>query len=491
MFNNLDELIKTTATRIRQNKLNYQPQKLNALYYIDYAQNRNAHELAEIKAKLQKEAQIVREIGPVDPLNLHTDPSGSNLTIWISKKELKPKQTPETQIIKMGKELSDIGHTNYLLLDNQILAEVNAPYRTVLLDSTMDLAKNYDKLLVPKNNHEATIINLYKQIGQCLVLINVNDGSCLTALPATAVLKYPDQKMIKEKYQLTEDVPPLYSSLYNESRTAKPKLKSNCINVTVKEIERMVKPMKLIQMAGLPLNRLNVDDFYFSEYSDFSDYNFLISDYAYEPRTEQKLHDMQAALTEPVVTDTTDWRAKMGWLFKTTATDHLRGDLGAYLEMEIVWSIDQDGNFKIKTLDHLSYWDKILAQYQTNDLAHLQEHFKNCNQELGKTVDMDLVFNIFNQGFLESNLQNRRKLYEQFTMPKTTDFQVEPVKLIAKTQTVKRLKPLMPAKGMNSIIKDLNNSKGLVFYDQKHLFNFKKRSINKDDTVLIVKEVKL
>ena len=104
---------------------------------------------------------------------------------------------------------------------------------------------------------------------------------------------------------------------------------------------------------------------------------------------------------------------------------------------------------------------------------------------------MDLVFNIFNQGFLESNLRSKRQLYEQFTMPKTTDFQVEPVKLIAKTQTVKQLKPLMPAKGMNSIIKDLNNSKGLVFYNQKHLFNFKKRSINPDDTVLIVKEVKL
>ena len=63
--------------------------------------------------------------------------------------------------------------------------------------------------------------------------------------------------------------------------------------------------------------------------------------------------------------------------------------------------------------------------------------------------------------------------------------------LTKKTQTVKQLKPLMPAKGMNSIIKDLNNQHGLVFYYQKHLFNFKKRSINKDDTALIVKEVKL
>ena len=491
MFNNLDELIKTTATRIRQNKLNYQPQKLNALYYIDYAQNRNASELADLKANLQKEAQIVREINNIEPQDLHTDPSGSNLTIWISKKELKSGQTPEAQIIAMGEDLLGMDHTDYLLLDNQILAEVNAPYRTVLLDSTMDLAKNYDKFLVPKNDHEATIINLYKQIGQCLVLININDGSCLTALPATAVLKYPDQKMIKEKYQLTEDVPPLYGSLYNESRTAKPKLKNNCISVTVNQIERVVKPMKLVQMAGRPLRRLNIDDFYFSEYSGFSDYNFLIGDYNYQPNTEQKLRDMQAALTNPVVTDTEDWRAKMGWLFKTTATDYLRGDLGAYLDMEIVWSIDQDGNFKIKTLDHLSYWDKILAKYQTNDLAHLQEHFKDCNQELGKTADMDLVFNIFNQGFLESHLRSKRQLYEQFTMPKTTDFQVEPVKLIAKTQTVKQLKPLMPAKGMNSIIKDLNNQQGLVFYDQKHLFNFKKRSINPDDTVLIVKEVKL
>lgn len=491
MFNNLDELIKTTAINIKQNKLNYQPEALNALYYIDYAQNKNVSELADLKANLQKEAQIIREISNIEPQDLHTDPSGSNLTIWISKKELKSGQTPEAQIIAMGEDLLGMDHTDYLLLDNQLLAEIKAPYRTVLLDSTIDLAKNYDKFLVPKNNHEATIINLYKQIGQCLVLININDGSCLTALPATAILKYPDQKMIKEKYQLTEDVPPLYGSLYNESRTAKPKLKSNCISVTVREIERVVKPMELVQMAGLPLNRLNVDDFYFSEYSGFSDYNFLIGDYNYQPNTEQKLRDMQAALTNPVVTDTEDWRAKMGWLFKTTATDYLRGDLGAYLDMEIIWEIDQEGNFKIKTIDHLSYWDKILAQYQTNDLAHLQEHFKDCNQELGNTADMDLVFNIFNQGFLESHLRSKRQLYKQFTMPKTTDFQVEPVKLIAKTQTVKQLKPLMPAKGMNSIIKDLNNSKGLVFYDQKHLFNFKKRSINKDDTALIVKEVKL
>lgn len=491
MFNNIDELIKTTATRIRQNKLNYQPEALNALYYIDYAQNRNANELAEIKANLQKEAQIVHKIGPVDPENLHTDPSGSNLMIWISKKELKPEQTPEAQIIQMGKILSDTGHTNYLLLDNRLLAQINAPYRTVLLDSTIDLAKNYDKLLLPKNDHEATIINLYKQIGQCLVLIDVNDGSCLTALPATAVLKYPDQEMIKEKYQLTEDVPPLYGSIYNESRTEKPKLKNNCVSVTVKEIERVVKPMELVQLAGYPLNRLNVDDFYFSDYSDFSAYNFLIGDYAYEPNTEQKLRDMQEALTKPVITGVTDWRAKMGWVFKTTATDYLRNDLGAYLHMEVVWDIDQEGNFKIKTLDHLPYWDKILKQYQTNDLTHLQKHFKECNQELGNTADMDLVFNLFEQGFLEYNLRKRRQLYERFTMPKTTDFQVEPVKLTAKTQPVKQLKPLMQAKGMNSVIKDFNNQQGLVFYYQKHLFNFKKRGITPSDTALIVKEVKL
>lgn len=488
MFKKIDELINTVARKIKQNKLSYQPQALKELYYIYYVEDKPQAALKQLKEKLQQTTKIIKEIGPINQSVPKGSVQGSNLTLWLNKKAVDSQQTLDEQIMQIGESSFGNNGANYLLLDNQLLAKVNAPYRTVLLDSTIDLAKNYDKWLEPKNDHEMTIVNTFKQIGQCLLLINIQDGTYLAALPSAAILKYPDQKMIKAKYHLTADVPPLYSSVYNEDQHD---LTSNCINVTVKQLEQLIKPVKLTQVAGYPQYRLNIERFHFSKYSGLQKYNYLTGDYYSEVKVKNNLSDIELVLTAKPDRKDKKWcQAIMRW-FSTTGTDILRNDLCAYLDMEIIWEIDPQGNFKIKTIDHLPYWDHILAKYQTNDLAHLQNHFIKCNRALAETADNDLLNNIFIQGFLSLNLRSQRQLYQTFKWPKDTAFQVEPLKLTTKTQTTRTLKPLMPAQGLNQLINALNQNQGLTFYYQNYLFNLKKRNLVDTNQALIIKEAKL
>lgn len=486
MFKKIDELINTVARKIKQNKLSYQPQALKELYYIYYVEDKPQAALKQLKEKLQQTTKIIKEIGPINQSVPKGSVQGSNLTLWLNKKTVNSQQTLDEQIMQTGESSFGNNGANYLLLDNQLLQEVKAPYRTVLLDSTMDLAKNYDKWLEPKNDYEMTIVNIFKQIGQCLLLINVQDGTYLAALPSAALLKYPDQKMIKAKYHLTADVPPLYSSTYNEDQYD---LTSNCINVTVKQLELLVKPVKLTRIAGYPQYRLNIERFHFSKYSGLQKYNYLTGDYYSEVKVKNNLSDIELVLTAKPNRKDKKWRHAIKRWFNTTGTDTLRTDLCAYLDMEIIWEIDPAGNFKLKTIDHLPYWDKILKQYQTNDLAHLQEHFFKCNRDLAETADNDFLTSIFIQGFLTLNLRDSRQLYQMFKWPKDTAFQVEPLKLTTKAQTTKTLKPLMPAQGLNQLIKTLNQ--GLTFYYQNYLFNLKKHSLLGANQTLSVKEVKL
>ena len=484
MFKTQAELINSVITQIKQNKLVYHPEQLTALYYITYFQNKTRLELQQLTQNLQKHAAIVKQ-AQIAP----------NLTIAFSKQKIDPTKALDLQI----KQMTNVPKDANLLLDNQLLAEIKAPYRTVLLNATIDLAKNYESLIVPKNKYETNLINLFKHTAQGILLVNVQDGAILGVIPCATFLTYPDPSHKKKK-----------PAFYN---LAKKTYYDNYLNVTVKELAKLIQPVKLIKINNVPLLHLHLAQTNYATASKDEKYNCQIGFMAENDDESGKsdtndsldLDLIEKVLTAPAKIPAKIWANKVKQAGIMDYTSIEQCNLQKYLLNELMWNIDQQGQFKLFTIDHLSYWDKMLAKYQTNDIEHIHDKLTKCNHDLRK--DPDSVYSIILADVVSDFLQQKYQadhekylkepFYHIFSFPKKRKLAAQKIALKQpKKQVNWHLKPLMPAKGINQMLQDIANDQGQVFYEQGHLINVDTeyhydKTINDLADKVIVRKIKL
>lgn len=482
MFKTQAELINSVITQIKQNKLVYRPEQLTALYYITYFQNKTHAELQKLTQDLQKHAAIVKQ-AQITP----------KLTIAFSKQKIDHTKALDLQI----KQMTNLPENANLLLDNQLLAELKAPYRTLLLNATIDLAKNYEALIVPKNKYETTLINLFKHVTQGILLINVQDGTILGVIPCAAFLSYPDPLYKKNK-----------QDFYNP---AKKTHFDNYLNVTVKELTKLIQPVKLTKITNVPLFYLHLAQTNYATANKDKKYNCQIGFMAENGDESGKAdaNDILNLITK-MLTAPEKIPAKMGTnkSKQTVIIDYTSielANLQKYLLNELMWDIDQQGMFKLFTIDHLSYWDQLLTKYQTNDIEHIYDNLTKCNHDLRKDPDSvysiilaDVVSDFLKQKYSADHEKYLKKpLYQIFSFPKKHKLAVQKIALKQpKKQVNWHLKPLMPAQGINQILQEIANNQGQVFYEQDHLINVDTeyhydKTINDLADKVIVRKIKL
>ena len=462
------ELMNSILTKIKQNKLVYRPEQLTALYYVTYFQNKTDVELQKLEQDLQKRTTIIAQE--------HARP---NLMINFSKQKIDPHQALDLQI----KHLTDSPIEYRLLLDNQLLAKIKAPYRTVLLNATIDLAKNYESLIVPKNKYETILINLFKHVTQGILLVSVQDGAILGAIPCTGFLTYEDPLAGKKTSAIYQPDPKMHYANY--------------LKVTVKELTKLLQPVKLVRANNVPLYHLHFDrpnyvidskdKQYNGQIGFMEKYDEVISFIEkYDEVGNHAVNDsptlnlIKKALITPEKIPAQIWSNKIKNIFNTDYTSITICNLQKYLLNELMWEIDQQGRFKLFTVDHLSYWDKLLTKYQTNDIEHIKGHLTKCDHDLRKDPDSvysiilaDVVSDFLNQKYpADHEKYLKKQLYHIFGFPKTHKLAVQDIAFKQpKKQVNWHLKPLMPAKGINQVLQDIANNQGQVFYEQGYLTN--------------------
>lgn len=484
MFKTQAELINSVITKIKQNKLVYRPEQLTALYYITYFQNKTSLELQKLAQNLQKHAAIIKQ-AQIAP----------KLTIAFSKQKIDHTKALDLQI----KQMTNVPEDANLLLDNQLLAEIKAPYRTVLLNATIDLAENYEALIVPKNKYETSLINLFKHVTQGILLINVQDGTVLGVIPCATFLTYPEPAHKKKK-----------PAFYN---LAKKTHYDNYLNVTVKELAKLIQPVKLIKINNVPLFHLHLAQTNYATASKDEKYNCQIGFMAENDDESGKsdtndaldLDLIKKVLTAPEKIPAKNWANKIKQAGIIDYTSIELDNLQKYLLNELMWHIDQQGRFSLFTIDHLSYWDKMLVQYQTNDIEHIHDTLTKRNHDLRKdpdSVDSLLLANVVSD-FLQQKYQAdhekylKEPFYQIFSFPKKRKLKAQKIALKQpKKQVNWHLKPLMPAQGINQVLQEIANDQGQAFYEQGHLINVDteyryNKTINDLTDKVIVRKIKL
>lgn len=463
------KLMNSILTKIKQDQLVYRPEQLTALYYVTYFQNKTGVELQKLEQDVQKRTTIIAQE--------HARP---NLMINFSKQKIDPNQALDLQI----KHLTDSPLEYYLLLDNQLLAQIKAPYRTVLLNATIDLAKNYESLIVPKNKYETSLLNLFKQVAQGILLVNVQDGTVLGVIPCTGFLTYEDPLAGKKKSEIYQPDPKTHYVNY--------------LNITIKELAKLLQPVKLVRANNVPLYHLHFglpsyvinskDKQYKCQIGFMEKYDEVISFRGkYDENSEQlamndspTLNLIKKALITPEKIPAQTWSNKIKDIFNTEYTSITVCNLQTYLLNELMWEIDQQGRFRLFTIDHLSYWDKILAKYQTNDIEHIKGHLTKCDHDLRKDPDSvysiilaDVVSDFLNQKYpADHEKYLKKQLYHVFSFPETRQLAAQKVAFKQpKKQVNWHLKPLMPAQGINQVLQEIANDQGQVFYKQGNLIN--------------------
>lgn len=462
------ELMNSILTKIKQDQLVYHPEQLTALYYVTYFQNKTDAELQNLEQDLQKCVTLVDQKRAMP-----------NLIIDFSKQKIDPNQALDLQI----KHLTDSPLEYYLLLDNQLLAQIKAPYRTVLLNATIDLAKNYEALIAPKNKYETILINLFKHVTQGILLVNVQDGAVLGAIPCTGFLTYEDPLAGKKNQEIYQPNPKMHYANY--------------LNVTIKELAKLLQPVKLVRANNVPLYHLHFglpsyvidskDKQYNGQIGFMEKYDEVIS--FREKHDEVGNHAVNNSLTlnlikkaliTPEKIPAQTWSNKIKDIFNTDYTSITVCNLQKYLLNELMWKIDQQGRFRLFTIDHLSYWDKMLAKYQTNDIEHIQGYLTKCDHDLRKDPDSvysiilaDVVSDFLNQKYQADHEKYLKKqLYHIFSFPKTHQLAAQKIAFKQpKKQVNWHLKPLMPAQGINQVLQEIANDQGQVFYKQGNLIN--------------------
>lgn len=459
MFKTETELLQKTTENIRQNKLVYQPELLSALYYVDYIDFN-----ATGSTNTLPDSRLMGLMTPICQIPM----LNSQKVMWIEKHRFAPAQRPSTAFHEQTDYLLNfeagfnVEPIYSLLLDNQLLAKIKAPYRSVLIDATCDIAQNYNEIIGLKNTAQEINFKMNDLISQCLLLIDINTGAILGGFPCLALLKYlsPQKQQRKKAVRKPQAIQPQYD-------VANGRLKSNCISITLKELQQITKLLAI----GKDL-------------SDRISYLMIGS----------KLHE---------TLDTQD-KVLVGTYRKGIPNDAakqiLETNLVKYLRSVIKWHLTKKGHLRFSSLTPLPDWQKEINKYQFDNLYLLTDMFQNHTliANPGKVFPKDnyneqaeILGDVFKDHFLEDNLRQKTDLYQTFKFPKKAALNAAKIDLQLPKNQLKTMQPLMPAKGVNNLIMAVKDQNSPVYYYQKHLFALHATDTNAKKAEILVKETKL
>lgn len=463
MFKTQAELIKKTTENIRQGKIIYQPELLSALYYIDYDGSNQTGDV-----NLLPDYNLMKFMTPIRKMHLPNNSRvswHSNQVMWVEKHQFLPEQRPieafNNQTAYLLTLERNFERVYSLLLDNQLLTEIKAPYRSVLIDATCDIAQNYNEIIGLKHNKKETIAKLNHLVSQCLLLIDVNTGAILGGFPCLALLKYDNPKKQLKKAVKSSLLPqPQYD--INNGR-----LKSNCISVTMKELQQITKLLGINAKPDIPIWYLMICD-----------------KLTYTLNTQNKM--LIGTYTDRTPADITQQTLEI--------------NLVKYLRSVIKWHLTKKGHLRFNLLTPLPDWQKEIKQYQTDNLYLLPDIFQihtitanpgsvfptnNYNEQA------EILGNVFNDHFLKYNLRQKTDLYQTFKFPKKATLTATKISLKSPKTNMQVMQPLMAATGVNSLMTTLKDQNSSVYYKQHHLFTLHSAATNVKTPTITVKDLKL
>lgn len=463
MFKTETELLQKTTENIKQGKMTYQPELLSALYYVDYLSSNQTGGV-----NILPDYRLMKFMTPVRKIRIPSNSRvnlGYNKVMWIEKYQFLPKQTPAQAMTAQTKDLltveSDFEEVYSLLLDNQLLTEIKAPYRSILIDATCDIAQNYNEIIGLKHNEKETITKLNHLISQCLLLVDINNGAVLGGFPCLALLKYDSPKKQQKKVVKNSLLPqPQYDT--NNGR-----LKSNCISVTMKELQRITKLLEIDAKPDIPLWYLMVCG-----------------------KLTNDLDTQNKILIGTYPDHTPDDAAKQ----------ILETNLVKYLRSVIKWHLTKKGHMHFSLLTPLPDWQKEINKYQFDNLYLLTDMFQthtmiaNPGRSFPKSnynEQVELLGDVFDDHFLGDNLRQKTDLYQTFKFPKKAALTADKIDLNLPKNQTKMMQPLMPAKGVNNLVLAVKDQNSPVYYYQKHLFALHATDENAKKAEILVKETKL
>lgn len=450
--------VKDVAAKLKLGQIKYRPELLKDLYLsmCVYSSNKTLqNELAQINNANNQTFKTKYSFHDIDGQRI----------LYIRKLNVPG-------YLKTGKDLSDIlfliDTKSFwgLLLSNQCLADVNAPYRIFLLDATAEMTKKYGEISKIKARNKRAQ-ELFKLPYQCILLVNIKNFSYSLAIPCETDLDFDQDLQTGETIVAVEK-----SSRYVDNQLNRQTAK-NVIETSLGQIQALLKPIPILKYQGYPIFYMNYnhDVFLFSGRYDYD---------------KTDLADARKIIK------TADFKDVINWL--NISNETMRVNIMRFLQTQYQIKFNAEGKIKLNLKLASSFWQQIFKQIKITDPQHLVKNINEPNIKL-KNVTKNIndivkqvvipqataeVENILLSALIATKYQNQ-ELIKAIKMPATTAIKVENLPVINKEKS--KIKPLIKAKGLNNVLQ-MVTQKNKVFYNKQKLITLEKKS----DDIIVRKE---
>lgn len=452
--------VKEVAAKLKQGQIKYRPELLKDLYLsmCVYSSNKTLqNELAQINNANNQTFKTKYSFHDVDGQRI----------LYIRKLNVPG-------YLKTGKDLSDIlfliDTKSFwgLLLSNQCLADVNAPYRIFLLDATADMTKKYGEISKIKAKNKRAQ-ELFKLAYQCILLVNIKDFSYSLAIPCETNLDF-DQNL-----QTGETTVAVEKSSHYVNNKLNRQMAKNVIETSLEQIQALLKPIPILKFQGYPIFYMN--------------YNHDV--YLFNGRYDYDKTDLADARK---IIATADFKDVINWLNNSNET--MRVNIMRFLQTQYQIQFNAEGKIEFNLKLDSPFWQKIFKQIKITDVQHLVKNInepniklKNVTKDINKIVEQAVmpqvtaeVENILLSALIGTKYQNQ-KLIKAIKMPAITAIKVENLPVINKEKP--KMKPLTKAKGLNNVLQ-MVTQENKAFYNKQKLITLEKKAKN-----IIVRKAKL
>ena len=450
--------VKDVAAKLKQGQIKYRPELLKDLYLsmCVYSSNKT----------------LQNELVKINNANNQTFKTNYSLHDIDGQRILYIRKLNIPGYLKAGKDLSDIlfliDTKSFwgLLLSNQCLADVNAPYRIFLLDATADMTKKYGEISKIKARNKRAQ-ELFKLPYQCILLVNIKDFSYSLAIPCETNLDFDQDLQTGETTVAVEK-----SSRYVDNQLNRQTAK-NVIETSLEQIQALLKPIPILKYQGYPIFYMN--------------YNHDV--YLFNGRYDYDKTDLADARK---IIKTADFKDVINWL--NISNETMQVNIMRFLQTQYQISFDAEGKIELNLKLNSPFWQQIFKQIKITDPQHLIKDYYTPNLEL-KNVTKDIndiveqavipvvrddIANILLSAIISTRYQNN-ELIKTIKMPATTAIKVENLPVINKEKL--KIKPLTKAKGLNNVMQ-MVTQKNKVFYNKQKLITLEKKL----DDIIVRKE---
>ena len=450
--------VKDVAAKLKQGQIKYRPELLKDLYLsmCVYSSNKT----------------LQNELVKINNANNQTFKSNYSLHDIDGQRILYIRKLNVPGYLQAGKDLSDIlfliDTKSFwgLLLSNQCLADVNAPYRIFLLDATADMTKKYGEISKIKARNKRAQ-ELFKLPYQCILLVNIKDFSYSLAIPCETNLDFDQDLQTGETTVVVES-----SSRYVDNQLNK-QMAKNVIETSLEQIQALLKPIPILKYQGYPIFYMNYNH----------DVCLFYGRYDYD---KTDLADARKIIK------TADCKDVINWLNNSNET--MRVNIMRFLQTQYQISFNAEGKLELNLKLASPFWQKLFNQIKITDPQHLTKDYYTPNLEL-KNVTKDIndiveqavipavrddIANILLSAIISTRYQNN-ELIKVIKMPAITAIKVENLPVTNKEKP--KIKPLTKAKGLNNVLQ-MVTQENKVFYNKQKLITLEKKL----DDIIVRKE---